>query len=69
MTLQEEVQMVTGTSRTLRVLNVDDEVVIQFGPTSLLNTDLHFSKAADPVLLEKLLRRFHRIVMPCAETP
>jgi CheY-like chemotaxis protein len=30
--------------------------------------DLHFSKPADPVILEKLLRRFHRIVMPCAET-
>jgi CheY-like chemotaxis protein len=31
--------------------------------------DLHFSKPADPVNLEKLLRRFHRIVMPGAETP
>jgi CheY-like chemotaxis protein len=31
--------------------------------------DLHFSKPADPVILEKLLRRFQRIVTPSAETP
>jgi CheY-like chemotaxis protein len=30
--------------------------------------DLHFSKPSDPAILEKLLRRFHRIVMPGAET-